>query len=203
MHSFGEQKCNALHWCKVLLCWWWWNKLSYIAKLFKNIYYGFTSGNPRMHLIAITLQGTEVLSKWLWNSYINFTWWLEYSFFWVILSQKRKSSIFEIIFSWHIKEQSWTNNFQWITWWIYFPFLCPQADWGFLKCICHSNIFNYLSQCFSFVFAVPERAQYPSLWLSIVVFGLGSSGGRDLGISFLTHPDVLKGWENISFATSL
>lgn len=80
LHIFEEQKCKTLHWCKVLLCWWWWNKLSYIAKLFKNIYYGFTSGNPRMHLIAITLQGTAVLSKWLWNSYINLTWWLEYSF---------------------------------------------------------------------------------------------------------------------------
>lgn len=121
-------------------------------------------------------------------------------FFLVILSQRRKSSLFEIIFSWHIKEQSWTNNFQWIMWWIYFPFLCPQADWGFLKCVCYSNIFNnYLSQCFSFVFAVPEHAQYPFLQLSIVVFGLGSFGGRGLGISFVTHP----GWENSSFAMSL
>lgn len=69
--------------------------------------------------------------------------------FWVILSQKRKSSQFEMIFSWHIKEQSWTNNFQWIMWWIYFPFLCPQADWDFLKCVCYSNVFNnYLSQVF-------------------------------------------------------
>lgn len=35
---------------------------------------------PECTSSAITLQGTAVVSKCLWNSYINLTWWLEYSF---------------------------------------------------------------------------------------------------------------------------
>lgn len=75
-----------------------------------------------------------------------------------------------------------------------FSFSLSPSRLGFPQmCLLFKCIQQLSFPGFSSVFVVPERAQYPFLWLSVVGFGLGSFGGRGLGISFVTHQDVLKG----------